>query len=61
MSDLIHEKLGKVQEGSKEKTFLEKVKASLSSVKNVSQLVSLIITTAQQLGITIEQLIALFR
>jgi len=60
VSDLIHEKLGKVQDGSKEKTFLEKIKASLSSVKNVSQLVSLLLTTAHQLGITIEQLRSLF-
>jgi hypothetical protein len=60
VSDLIHEKLGKVQDGSKEKTFLEKIKASLSSVKNVSQLVSLLLTTAHQLGITIEQLRNLF-
>jgi hypothetical protein len=58
--DLIHEKLSTVQEGSKEKTFLEKVKASLSSVKDVSQLVTLLITTAHQLGITIEQLKTLF-
>lgn len=60
VSDLIHEKMGKVQDGSKEKTFLEKVKASLSSVKDVSQLVALLITTAHQLGITIEQLRNLF-
>jgi len=60
VSDLIHEKMGKVKDGSKEKTFLEKVKASLSSVKDVSQLVTLWITTAHQLGITIEQLKTLF-
>jgi len=60
VNDLIHKKLGTVQEGSKEKTFLEKIKASLSSVKDVSQLVSLLITTAQQVGITIEQLKTLF-
>lgn len=61
VSDLINEKLGKFQDGSKEKTFLEKIKASLSSVKNVSQLVSLLLTTAHQLGITIEQLFNLFK
>jgi hypothetical protein len=57
---LIRKKLGTVQDGSKEKTFLEKVKASLSSVKDVGQLVTLLITTAHQLGITIEQLRSLF-
>ena len=48
------------QDGSKEKKFLEKIKGSLCSIKNFSQLVSLILTTAQQLEITIEQLSALF-
>jgi hypothetical protein len=60
VNDLIHKKLSTVPEGSKEKTFLEKIKVSLSSVKDVSQLVSLLVTTAQQLGITIEQLKTLF-
>jgi hypothetical protein len=60
VNDLIHNKLGQVQDGSKEKTFLEKIKTSLSSVKNISQLVSLLLKTAQTLGITIEQLKDLF-
>ena len=60
LNDLIHEKLGKVQDGTKEKTFLEKVKASLSSVKSISQLITLILTTSHELGITIEQLKSLF-
>ncbi len=60
VNDLIHEKLGEFQDGSKEKTFLEKIKASLSSVKNVRQLVSLLLKTAKTLGITIEQLKDLF-
>jgi polysaccharide deacetylase 2 family uncharacterized protein YibQ len=60
VNDLINKKLGGVQEGSKEKTLLEKIKASLSSVRDVSQLVSLILSAAQQLGITIEQLKNLF-
>ncbi|MCJ7663521.1 MAG: hypothetical protein MUO24_04705 [Desulfobacterales bacterium] len=60
VSNLINEKLGMVQDGSKEKTFLEKIKESLSSVKNVSQLVTLFLMTAQQVGITIGQLKTLF-
>ena len=60
VNDLIHKKLSTVPEGSKEKTFLEKVKASLSSVKDISQLVTLLITTAHQVGMTIEQLKTLF-
>jgi len=60
VQELINKKLGTVQDGSKEKTFLEKIKASLSTVRDVSQLVNLLITTAQQVGITIEQLKTLF-
>lgn len=60
MSDLIHEKLSKAKDGSKEKTFLEKIKGSLSSVKNASQLITLLITTANQLGLSIDDLRKLF-
>ena len=60
VNDLIHEKLGKAEDGSKEKTFLEKVKASLSSVKNISQLIVLLLKLAHDSGISIEQLKVLF-
>lgn len=60
VNDLINEKLNKVEEGSKEKGFLERIKDSLSSVKNISQLVTLLLTTAHQFGISIEQLKDLF-
>jgi len=60
INDLLHEKLSKAESGSKEKTFLEKIKGSLSSIKNVSEFVLLLITTAKSMGITIDQLIALF-
>lgn len=60
VNDLINEKLNKVGEGTKEKKFLEKIKGSLSAVKNVSQLISLIMTTAKAVGIPIDQLASLF-
>ncbi|MGA2173042.1 MAG: hypothetical protein ABSG82_08575 [Sedimentisphaerales bacterium] len=60
VNDLINKKLSSAKDGSNEKTFLEKIKASLSSVKDVSQLVSLLIITAHELNITIEQLKTLF-
>ena len=60
VNDMINEKLTKADEGSKEKTFLEKIKGSLSSVRNVSQLVTLLLTTASKLGISIEDLKDLF-
>ncbi len=58
-SKIDHE-LQKAPEGSKEKTFLEKIKSSLSSITNVSQLMALIVKTAQELGITTDQLYQFF-
>lgn len=58
VKNLIEEKLSKAE--GKEKTFWENIKGGLSTVKNVSQLVSLIMTTAKAVGIPIEQLASLF-
>ena len=60
VNDLIHKGLSTTPEGSKEKTFLEKIKGALSSVKSVSELIALLFTTAQTSGITIEQLRNMF-
>jgi hypothetical protein len=60
INDLLHEKLNKADPGSKEKTFLEKIKGSLSGIKSVSEFVLLLITTAKSMGITIDQLASLF-
>jgi len=57
---LIQEKLGKAKDGSKQKTFLEKVKASLSSVSNITQLIALLAKLAHDSDISIEQLKDLF-
>lgn len=56
----IDEKIPEFNEGSKEKEFLEKVKASLASIKSVTQLVSLLLKTGQELDLTIEQMSKLF-
>lgn len=43
----------------KEKNFLEKIKSSISNIKDYSSLVLLILTHAKELGLTIEQIIKL--
>jgi hypothetical protein len=60
VNNLINDKLKTAKEGSKEKSFLEKIKGSLSKVKSVSQLIPLIISTAKEMGISIDQLSDLF-
>ncbi len=60
VNNLINDKLHAAKEGSKEKTFLEKVRGSLGAVKNVSQLIPLIIKTAREMGLSINELGDLF-
>ncbi len=55
----IDEKLNKLPEG-KEKTFLEKVKASLSGVSSITGLITLLLQTAKDLGLSTEQVYNLF-
>jgi len=56
----IDEKLKAYPDESGERTFLEKVKASLSKVSNVTELPIVILKTAKEVGLTIEQLSKLF-
>lgn len=56
MTELITKKLSEAPEGSKEKSFLEKVKSTLRTVSTVPQLIMLIITTAKEFGLSIDQL-----
>lgn len=56
----IDEKLKNCEEGSKEKTFLEKIKSSLSKVGNITELFALILKTGMGIGLTIEQIWKLF-
>ncbi len=60
MSNLINDKMNKAPEGTPEKKFLEKIRGTLSKVKNVSQFVTLVIMTAKEMGISLEQLASLF-
>ena len=56
----IDEKMKAYPDESGERTFLEKVKASLSKVSNVTELPIVILKTAKDVGLTIEQLSKLF-
>lgn len=60
VNNLLNDKLYAAKEGSKEKTFLERVRGSLSKVKSVSQLIPLIIKTANEMGLSINELGNLF-
>lgn len=57
----IDEKMPKYIEGTKERTFLEKVKSELQSVKNIADLIALILKTGEGIGISTQQIIDLFR
>jgi len=55
----IDEKIQKLPPGSNERTFLEKIKKSLSKVSNYTQLVQLLLTTGEQMDLTIKQILNL--
>lgn len=56
----IDEKLNRYVDGSKEKTFLEKIKSSLSKAGNVVELFNLILKTGKDIGLTIEEVLKIF-
>ncbi|OHB60659.1 MAG: hypothetical protein A2167_04585 [Planctomycetes bacterium RBG_13_46_10] len=56
----IDEKLPKFDEGTKERKFLEKVKSSLASIRNIAGLISLLLKVAKECGLSIEDLRNLF-
>jgi len=57
----IDEKLSSLGESNKkEKGFLEKVKSRLSSIRTVAQLILLLLSTAKECGLSIDELKALF-
>ena len=56
----IDDSLNNYEEGSKEKGFLKKVKDSLSSISNVTQLLTLILSTAKEFGLTVSDISKFF-
>lgn len=56
----IDDQLPNFPEGSKEKTFLQKLKGSLSNIKDATQFLSLLVTTAKSLGLSLDDLHKIF-
>lgn len=56
----IEQKLPKFAEGTKERTFLQKVKGSLSSIKNATGLITLLMNMAKECGLSFDDLKNLF-
>lgn len=56
----IDEKIRQFEKGSKEQTFLQKVKSSLASIANITQLVALLLKVGHEVGLTIEQIAKIF-
>ena len=57
----IDEQLHKLEPGDKKRSFLEKVKGALKSVRNTAELIALILATGQEFGLTLEELKELFK
>lgn len=60
MQSLIEKKMQNFPKESKERTFLENMKESLSSMKDVSDLFNTTVTTAKMIGLTVEELYKIF-
>ena len=56
----IEQKLPKFAEGTKERTFLQKVKGSLSSIKNATGLITHLMNMAKECGLSVDDLKDLF-
>ncbi len=61
MQTKIDEQLHKLEPGDKKRSFLEKVKGALKSVRNTAELIALILATGQEFGLSLEELKELFK
>jgi hypothetical protein len=50
----------KYDEGTPEKTFLQKLKGSLSSIKDATDIIKIVLVEAQKAGITLDKLASMF-
>jgi len=57
----IDEKMPDFDEKSKEKTFLQKVKSSLKTVSSLPQLITLLLSTGKDMGLTLAQTLNIFK
>lgn len=58
--DKIDKEISKFGEKTKERAFLKKIKSSLSAAGNITELISLILKTAKNIGLTIEEVSKIF-
>ena len=56
----IDEQLSKFPDGSPEKSFLQRLKTSLTGIKDVTQLIAQLISAAKSTGLTIEEIARIF-
>lgn len=56
----IDKALQSVEEGSPKKKFLERMKGSLSTIKNVTELLALVLKQAKEYGLSLGDLISIF-
>jgi hypothetical protein len=56
----IDEKIHSLQEGSKERNFLQKFKNTLSSISNATQLISQLIRMAKEFGLSVDDISRIF-
>ncbi len=57
----IDEKISEFKEGTKEKSFLDKIKDSLSSIRNTKELLALILRSGKDFGLTVEQILNILK
>ena len=57
----IDEKINQLEPGDKKRKFLEKVKGALTSVRDYAGLIALYVTTAQEFGLTLKELLEIFK
>lgn len=60
MQSRIEEQLTKFPEGSKERTFLQKLKGALPIIKDATQLISQLFTLAKTAGLSVDDLFKIF-
>jgi len=59
--DIITEKINQLEPEDNKRKFLEKVKGALSSVRDYAGLIALYVTTAQEFGLTLKELLELIK
>lgn len=61
VTEMLVEAKSDYPEGTKERTFIDKVKAGLTTTKSTAEIIKLILATASELGIAVDALTKLFK